>query len=213
MFPNSVRYAMSHRVAGYRRSLRHAILDQFIGQSSKSIYIQLKDPSLPVLFLRDLEQFCGPANVPISALPSIFSCYDVFTRRLSEEKFTIFLQDEVTCKGPQCRLSPELTEDQLKVLTEFAAAMKNRRTQAYWTKDGLSSERLLASSVWIALVRANPPGSGTKYVRLATLCRLADDLDLGIDIEDFISSLFLFFGAKTDRLDFTQFTQFMEAFG
>jgi hypothetical protein len=172
----------------------------------------LKNPALPVLFFRDLEPFCARAKIPISSLRNIFYCYQVFTNRLSEEKFTLFLHDEVTYKGPPVILAPELNDDQLSVLTEFAAAIKNRRTQAYWGKDGLSSERLLSSKVWISMIRMNPPGAGTKYVRVATMCRVADELDLGIDVEDFVTSLFLFFGSRIDRLDYTQFTRFMETF-
>jgi hypothetical protein len=173
----------------------------------------LKDPSLPVLFLRDLEPLCASAKVPASALPNIFGCYQVFTGRLSEEKLTLFLQDEVTCKAPPIIVNPQLNEEQIKVLLTFAAAVENRRTQAYWTKNGLSSEPLQFSNVWIWLVRLNPPGSGDKFVRLSTLCRVADELDLGIDLEDFVTSIFLFFQTKLDRLDYNQFSRFMEAFG
>jgi hypothetical protein len=204
---------MSNRVAGYRRTLRHEILNSFVGVSSKEIYQQLKDPSLPTLFLRDLEQFCTKAKIPVSALQGIFSSYQVFTHRLSEEKFTLFLQDEVTCKGPVVNLNPELTQDQIKGLVSFAAAVMNKRTQAYWTSNGLSSENLHTSNCWISLVKLNPPGSDEKYLRLAALCRFVDELDLGINVEDFISAVFLFFGKKIDHLDFNQFTQLLDAFG
>jgi hypothetical protein len=204
---------MSNQVGAFRRALRHEILNMFPGFSSKAIYEQLKNPGMPVLVLSDLQQVCVGAKIPVSFLNGIFSSYNVFNSRISEEKFAAFLQDEVTCKGPTTILNPDLTKDQIQGLVAFVTAVKNRRTQAYWTQNGLSSERVHPSNIWVSLVKLNPQGSEAKFLRLATICRLVDDLDLGINVEDFIGAIFLFFGRKLERIDFDQFTQLIDAFG
>jgi hypothetical protein len=215
---------MPDRIGGYRKSLRHAILDNFIGFSSKSIYQSLKQPDLPVLFFFDLEPFCNSANIPVTSLPGIFSSYQIFNKRISEEKFTRFLADEVTCKDAPMRLNPELTKEQIKILVSLTTAIRNKKTRevasstimrgnpARHAEPEMLSDPMMMSSMWLAMVKYNPAGAPENVLRLAALCRFLDGLDLGEPVEDFITAVFLFFGKKLDQLDFGQFADLMEAF-
>ena len=199
-----------NQVAKDRRTLRHEILKDFVGIESRKIVDVIKSPDLPYVTFDDLKPYCQRAKIPFEKLTDIFSLYEVFKKKISPEKFVKFIEDEVTCKTLEKNLNPNLTEDQIRILTEFTEAIKNHRTTAI--ADETLSERSLVSNMWIFVIRYNPNSNNSKYVRLATLCRIADELNLSFTTEEFIDSIFAFFGGKIDQLDFTQFVHLMEAF-
>jgi hypothetical protein len=215
---------MPDKIGSARRALRHAILDQYIGQSSKTIFDSLKQPDLTVLLFSDLEPLCKTANIPVSTLPGIFASYQIFTKRISEEKFTRYLADEVTCKDPPLVLNPELTKDQINILITLTSSIRNRKTREVATSTVMRgnagrhaepevlSDPMMLSSMWLAMVKYNPMGATENVLRLAALCRYWDTLDLGAPIEEFITAVFLFFRKKLDQLDFQEFAELMESF-
>ena len=199
-----------NQVAKDRRALRHEILKDFVGIESRKIFEVIKKPELPYITFEELRPYCKRANIPFEKLTDIFSLYEVFKKKICSKKFVNFLEDEVTCKTLEANLNPNLTDDQIQILTEFAESIKNHRTTAI--ADEKLSERSLISNMWIFVVRYNPNITNTKYVRLATLCRISDDLNLSFTTEDFIEAVFTFFGARMDQLDFTQFVRLMQTF-
>lgn len=199
-----------NQVAKDRRTLRHEILKDFVGIESRKIVDAIKSPDLPFITFEDLRPYCERAKIPFEKLTDIFSLYEVFKKKISPKKFVSFLEDEVTCKTLEPNLNPNLTEDQINILTEFAEAIKNHRTTAI--SDETLSERSLISNMWIFVIRYNPNITNTKYVRLATLCRIANDLNLSFTTDEFIDAVFTFFGIRIDQLDFTQFVKLMQTF-
>jgi hypothetical protein len=210
---------MSNRIANYRRSLRHEVLRTYPGFYLNKIAEQIKSPDSKRISFSDLHRFCESANIPISTLPGIFSSYKVFIGRMSEQKFVEFLRDEVTCKQDEPPLSPTLTDDQATLLTQFVAIVKSRKTRDYLPqvrKEGesptLSGERYTLSATWSTLMRMNASQTSEKYIRVATLCRIAAEIELPTTTEGFIDALFAFYGRRLDQITFDEFAQLMETF-
>ena len=198
---------MSGKVATYRRQLRHAILDDYQGVPCEQIYKDLKNPELPTLFTQDLQKFYEPLGIPESQLSAILAPYGIATKRISVDKLKKFLEDEVTCKSEEGQLKGRVNDVQDRILTTFSNAIRTRKTQA---GDGTGTVQM--SSIWIYLVRMNPPGASDKVVRLATLCKLVDEYNLSFSVESFIDAVFTFFGEKIDQLDYGQFAALVRAF-
>jgi hypothetical protein len=218
---SSVRYGglMTNRVGKHRQALRHEILNSFPGIYLNSVAAAVKSPGQSRIRFADLESFCESAGVPVSALPDIFSSYHVNVNRMSEAKFIEFLRDEVTCTRIEPRLNPSLTNVQIAALTQFVAIIKSRKTQNYVSNAGkseigrgLSGKRYQLSSTWSLLLKMNPQQSGEQYIRIATLCRVAAELGLGLSTEEFIDALFAFYNRRIDQITFDEFAQLVEAF-
>ena len=205
-------WKMSSNLGAFRRNLRHQILDEFRGYSSEKIYYELKNPDLPCLFLADLQRFCEKGEIPVGIVPKILAPYRVYSNRISLSKFVSFLSDEVTCKLDENPLSNRVNDAHSQILTVFTDAIRSRRTQGNTCYDERRTENLQLSSMWVFLIKLNPPGSSDKYVRLATLCKLVDYYNLSFSVEEFIDAVFAFFGEKLDKLDFEQFALLMQAF-
>jgi hypothetical protein len=210
---------MSNRVADYRRALRHEILCAYPGFYLNKIAQQIKSPDSKRIYLSDLHRFCESGQIPISSLPAIFSSYKVFIGRMSEQKFVEFLRDEVTCRHDEPPLNPALTDNQATLLTQFVAIVKSRKTRDYMPqvreKAGsptLSGERYALSSTWSTLMRMSTGQGSEKYIRVATLCRIAAEIELQTTTEAFIDALFAFYGRRLDQITFDEFAQLMEAF-
>lgn len=197
---------MSGKVALYRRQLRHTILANYQGVPSEAIYKDLKNPDLPSLFVQDLIPFCEELGIPERDLPAILAPYGIATNRISPDKLKKFLEDEVTCKTEESPLKSRVNDSQDKILTTFSNALRTRKTQAD------STGTVQMSSIWIYLVRMNPPGASDKFVRLATLCKLVDEYNLSFSVESFIDAVFSFFGEKIDQLDYSQFASMIRSF-
>ncbi|OHT16831.1 hypothetical protein TRFO_12916 [Tritrichomonas foetus] len=206
----SITKKLMNQVAKDRRTLRHEILKDFVGIESKKIFEAIKREDLPFITFNELVPYCQRAKIPVEKLTDIFSLYEVFKKKISPKKFINFLEDEVTCKTLEVNLNPKLTDAQIKILTEFAEGIKNHRTTAISLDS--TTERSLISNMWIFVVRYNPANSNEKYVRLASLCRIAAEINLSFSTEDFIEAVFTFFDKRIDQLDFTQFVQLMQAF-
>lgn len=199
-----------NQTAKDRRALRHEILKDFQYVESKKIAESIKNPDLPFLTFEDLYPYCARAKIDPAKLTDIFSMYEVFKKKISPKKFVSFLEDEVTCKTIETNPNPNLTDEHIEILTNFAEAIKNHKLTA------ISGEKLtgrsLISNMWCFVIRYNTNNGSSKFVRLATLCRLADDLNLAFTTEAFIDAVFTFYGMKIDQLDFPQFVQLMQTF-
>jgi len=205
---------MANRVASYRRTLRHEILKAFPGVALKDVSAKLRAPGQDCIRFADLAPYCCSATIPAAALPGIFSAYKVYVDRISEAKFINFLQDEVRFKLDQLPSSPNLSESQTAALRSFASIMKSRKTHDY--RAGGPSQRgstpYQLSYLWSYLTKLNSVQTDEKHVRVATLCRLAAELEIPVTAEEFIDALFAFYGRKLDQIDFNEFVRLMEAF-
>lgn len=203
----------SKTIETYRKNLRHAILKQYPTLSSKEIYATLKPSELPDLFFENLYPLCELLEIPINFLPSIFASYRVSSNRISEEKFINFLEDEVTCKAIPIKLPPNITDEQIAILSKLANSIRTRRTQAAPSKKaGLCSERPSYSQQWIYLSRLNHGTSDSAKIRVSSLLHFAADMNLSFPPEQLLDAIFIFFEKKIDTIDFEQFTHLMETF-
>jgi hypothetical protein len=208
---------MSNRVAASRRALRHQILSTFPGVPLKVIFAQVKAAGESQITFPDLEPYCASINVPVKTLPAIFSVYRPFVTRISEEVFVTFLQDEVRFTSTEREVNHNLTDDQATIIKSFVGIVKSRKTHEYHSGEPLGAKsqslvgaRYRLSFIWNYLPRLNPLHSGENVVRVATLCRLAAEMELPASTEDFIDALFAFFQRKLDQLNFNEFAQLME---
>jgi hypothetical protein len=208
---------MANLIANHRRSLRHAILKEFPGADLLDIVQRIKSPEKKRIHFSDLERFCNSANIPPTSLPGIFSAYHVFINRMSVDRFTKFLRDEVICKEDVLPLSPTLLDHQISALNQFVYIVKSRKTRGYLPQiresaHTVSFERFQLSTTWSALLKLNTGSPTISFIRLATMCRLAAEFELGISTEDFIDAIFAFYGRKLDQINFSEYAQLMEAF-
>ena len=188
---------MSSKIAGYRRRLRHEILEKFQGIALEQVYEAIRNKEAPAMVIDDLKCFCDAAGIPVENLPAILAPYRVSAQRISLDKFKSFLDDEVLCKGEVADLTSRVTDEQAEILASFTSAVRTRSARA---------------NAWVQLVRLNQPGVSDRHIRLATLCRLVDDYNLSFSIDSFIDAVFAFFGEKLDELDYDQFTALLQAF-
>ena len=229
-----------NQVGKDRKLLRHEILKDFAGIESKKIFEALKQEELPFITFDDLKPYYERCKLSREKLNDIFSVYNVFVQKISPKKFISFLEDEVTCKMLEENINPNLTENQLKILTKFVEGLKTHRTtpitgkQSGGSRKDLASakgsnvsptrlvsdatfttitERTSLSSIWLFVLKYNPSNTKSdRYVRLAALCRIADELNLSFTTEDFIDAIFAFFDQKIDQLDFQQFVKLIQTF-
>lgn len=197
----------------YRKNLRHEIIKRFPTFSSREIYAALKSPNLPDLFFENLFPICESIEIPTSSLPNIFIPYRIFSNRISEERFINFLEDEVTCKSIPNKLPPNITDEQIAILSKLANAIRTHRTQATPSKKaGLCSERPSYSQQWIYLTRLNYNKGENAKVRLSSLLHFAAEMNLSFSPEKLLDAIFTFFEKKFDSINFEQFTHLMETF-
>lgn len=204
---------MSAREIGiWRKSLRHQIIQSFHNLNSKQIYYAIKNPDLPALFSPDLEPFCKEIEMPVSLLPDVFSPYEIFNSRIKENNFIRFIEDEVTCESIEIQLPTNLKDEQIAIINKFANALRNRKLQSNLNGDSITSERSSIARQWTFVVRLNTSTDHNNHVRIAALCRLAQEMNLTFPPEAFIDAIFTFFGKKLDELNYDQFTQLMTTF-
>jgi hypothetical protein len=181
----------------------------------------VKTPGENQIKFSDLDSYCAAAKVPTNALPGIFSAYRPFVARISEATFVKFLQDEVGFTSSECDPNPNLTDHQAAAIKSFVSIVKSRKTHNYHSthpllgdtqRDSSVGARYQLSFIWNYLTRLNSLQTGENVVRVATLCRLAAEMELRTSAEDFIDALFAFYQRKLDQIDFNDFVQLMEAF-
>ena len=198
--------------AKFRKTLRHAILDEFPNLDERQIYAKIKKDDAQMVFFSDLYPFCEKANIPIDQVKKIFASYQIFTDHISLAHFVVFLQDEYF-PASGLEIPSNLTGSQKDILSQFIQAFQCRRTQATppFSADSaaqpLSSEPSLISQQWILILKYNPPNSDPSKVRIAAFLKFKDEMNLSFSFDDFLDAIFAFFDAKVDSLTFGQFAR------
>jgi hypothetical protein len=215
---HSVHGQMSHLavsakvITNGRKLLRHAILAMCPDITSSEIYTALCSPDHAFLRLADLIPFCRSANVDPQLLRDMLLTYGIYADSIPRDKFIRFIDDEFTCKSLIIRLPPLLTDTQAAILSKLCKAIRSRRIQSSPASLDPISEVTTTSQLWIYVTRMSPKNSKVTSVQIASLCRLARDLNLTFSPEDLIEALFAFFGQKCESLNFAQFTRLMQRF-
>jgi hypothetical protein len=200
---------MSRELKRVRSSLRHVIMGRFPTLTSSEIFTVIKSSDDEILQFADLAPICTSAGLRDDCLSDIFSVYGVYDTVVSREQFIHFLDDEVTGKAITVHMPDQLTDVHRGILSQFCRALRSRGTAPCIIQKGVVSPRNGTAQLWSRLSRM----SATKrQLRVATLCRLAHDLNLTFSSEDFVDSLFVFLGAKCEAIDFAQFASILQAF-
>ena len=204
---------MSAKLNGaYRKKLRQEILKEHPSLSAKEIFTAMKPQNQPEILFDDLKDLCDKLEIPFSALPEIFSTYGIYNKKLGEEKFIRFLEDEFSLKASHA-LPKTINNEQAAILSKVITSIKTHKTQsATSSRVGLSSERSSFSQTWIFLTRLSCNNGESSKLRVSALCHYADDYNMSFSCEELIDALFAFFGEPLDAIEFDQFTRLLETF-
>lgn len=198
-----------------RKVLREEIRSKFQGIPPRKIFKSLLPEGYNFLPFEIFYPFCEVKRIPKSELPLIFAKYNIFTPRVFEEKFIIFLEDEVDFTNRQITL--DLSLETKQILSRFSECLRSRRLQSappYKQRpgDSICNERPSVAAEWVYARTYNPEGAGPRVIRLSALCKICDEARLRFSLDDFIDSIFEFFGQKIDELTFEQFALLIQTF-
>ena len=186
-------------IDSYKRALIETIAEKYPKHSVKQIFDKIKSPKNPYLVESDILPFAEEAHVPADQLQCIFAPFNVRNMLIGPKQWANFFESGfyTGSKSEKCR--DDMSETELRILRIFVNAVKIR------TKSS-PSER------WTQMMMRNPPALGQAKLRVATLCKFADELGLPFAPESLVDSLFSFMKEKTEALSFEQFQGLMSTF-
>lgn len=182
----------------HRRNLRKAICDSFPGENPEKIFKKIAPSRSHVITMYDLEPYCEMGKIPAASLDMIFSPYGVKEVQIALPQFIQFINDDFPNYDTEPHLNPEITQKQKFILSKFLGVLR--------TKYGTT-----LSQRWNSALTRNPPNTLNTTLRLSALCHLYQNMNLPFSVSEFVDSLFAFYGAKIEGINFAQFGSLFSA--
>ena len=223
---------MENQIGKLRKALRHEIWKKFPGMSSLEICDAIRKDNKPFVKMSDLAPFCESLGIPLKQLPSILSLYSINGKCVTCKKFQRFLEDELILNATShCEKETETVElpvEQWEILNTFVGIFKEKKASLGYTrcfspvKEGqekMRTTRVITESdgcndysLWVQAKSLNSFEYDNSNLRLAALCKFADESNLQFSTEEFVEAVFAFLGERTDHLTYEQFSRLMNSF-
>ena len=148
----------------------------------------------------ELKRYCALAKIPFESLEPMLAPYGARgVTHLSKKQFVSFFEDEIYTSQPVFLLPRTVTKPQAKLLKHIIDSVKKR-----------TEPRLY--QMWIFMIKYNPQGSDQNVLRVASICRMAVELEMIDSPKELVSAIFAFFGQKLESINYDQFTRFIQMF-
>ena len=182
-----------------RKELRDYITLKYYNKKAEEIFNLLKNEKAPVITFKTISTFCLEKEIPFENIENIFLPYGINNPYISLEQWIQFFNDDFSNFNNIYHFETLITERQKFILSKFINILRTKF-------GGKLSDR------WKSSLQRNPPNSKNTKLYISSLCKLFNDMNLPFSTEDFIDSLFSFFGNKFETININQFDNLFKAF-
>ena len=183
-----------------RKKLRQILADKFPCQTTETIYSNLIQKNATFLTFEDLKKYCALAKIPFESLGPMMAPYGARgVTYMSKKQFVSFFEDELYTSQPVFLLPKTVTAQQAKLLKHIVDSVKKRTEPKFY-------------QMWVFIIKYNPQGCDPNEIRVASICRMAVELEMVDNPKDVVAALFAFFGKKIEAINYDQFVMFVQMF-